>query len=363
MVGLAAFGTMTAMIASGARIAAERTLGWNRQLRITPLSTSAYFRAKVLTGYAMAAISLLALDLAGTTLGVALPAGEWVGMTALILVGLIPFAALGILLGHLLTADSIGPAIGGIDGALSILGGIWFPIPSEGALHVIAQVLPVLLARAGEPGRARGPRLGQARVGRHDRVDDHPVRAGRRRVSARHAARLIRRRSPADEQLRKLVEAHRRSTCVGVDRRVRYQRADQIETPSSLLRRRVIGDPPRSVIGDLDRKTVGLCVGSDADPVDRARMLDRVGDGFVDREDHRVARSHAQVAALEPGLERMAERCQGGKGGVDVQLEATRGTECALVVDAEPPCCRSVQLRGEPPLAGLTLGPDAPRVV
>ena len=142
MVGLAAYGAMTAMISSGARIAAERGLGWNRQLRITPLSIRAYFRAKVLTGYTMAVISLLALDLAGTTLGVTLPAGEWVRMTALILVGLVPFAALGILLGHLLTADSIGPAIGGSTALLSILGGTWFPIPSEGLLHVIAQILP-----------------------------------------------------------------------------------------------------------------------------------------------------------------------------------------------------------------------------
>ena len=34
-------------------------------------------------------------------------------MTALILVGLIPFAAIGILIGHLVTIDSIGPAMGG----------------------------------------------------------------------------------------------------------------------------------------------------------------------------------------------------------------------------------------------------------
>ena len=33
MVGLAAFGTMNAMLARGARIAAERAVGWNRQLR------------------------------------------------------------------------------------------------------------------------------------------------------------------------------------------------------------------------------------------------------------------------------------------------------------------------------------------
>ena len=38
MVGLASFGTMLAMISSGARIAGERQAGWTRQLRITPLS-------------------------------------------------------------------------------------------------------------------------------------------------------------------------------------------------------------------------------------------------------------------------------------------------------------------------------------
>ena len=34
-------------------------------------------------------------------------------MTGLILVGLIPFAGLGIFFGHMLTPDSIGPVMGG----------------------------------------------------------------------------------------------------------------------------------------------------------------------------------------------------------------------------------------------------------
>jgi len=58
MVGLAAFGTMNSVLGAGARIAAERSVGWNRQLRLTPLSPRAYFRAKVLTGYAMAVCTL-----------------------------------------------------------------------------------------------------------------------------------------------------------------------------------------------------------------------------------------------------------------------------------------------------------------
>jgi ABC-2 type transport system permease protein len=74
-------------------------------------------------------------------------------MTLLILVGLIPFAALGILLGHLLTADSIGPAIGGTTALFAFLGGSWFPITGGGFLEHLAKLLPsywvVQASRAG----------------------------------------------------------------------------------------------------------------------------------------------------------------------------------------------------------------------
>jgi ABC-2 type transport system permease protein len=141
MVGLAAFGTMNAMLSGGARIASERSTGWNRQLRITPLPARTYFRAKVVTSYLVALTSLVLLYLCGTALGVRLSAREWLEMTGLMLVGLIPFAALGILLGHLFTADSIGPVIGGGVALLAILGGTWFPITGGVMLH-IAQALP-----------------------------------------------------------------------------------------------------------------------------------------------------------------------------------------------------------------------------
>ncbi|HEY1457090.1 MAG TPA: ABC transporter permease [Solirubrobacteraceae bacterium] len=142
MTGLASFGTMSAMLSSGARIASERAVGWNRQLRISPLRPRAYFRVKVVTAYMMAAISLVALYAAGSALGVSLSAGEWLEMTGLIFVGLIPLAALGITIGHLLTPDSIGPAVGGGISLLAFLGGTWFPLESHGVLHDIGQLLP-----------------------------------------------------------------------------------------------------------------------------------------------------------------------------------------------------------------------------
>ena len=141
MVGLAAFGAMNAMLSVGSRIATERTAGWNRQLRLTPLSSRDYFRAKILTGYMTALTALILLYIAGTALGVRLDAHDWLAMTGLILVGLIPFGALAILFGHLLTSDAIGPAMGGLVAVLAVLGGVWFPLTS-GVLYYIGQALP-----------------------------------------------------------------------------------------------------------------------------------------------------------------------------------------------------------------------------
>ena len=39
-----------------ARASPPSAVGWNRQLRLTPLSTRTYFRTKVLTGYVMALV-------------------------------------------------------------------------------------------------------------------------------------------------------------------------------------------------------------------------------------------------------------------------------------------------------------------
>jgi ABC-2 type transport system permease protein len=142
MVGMIAFGTMGAMLSCGARIAAERAVGWNRQLRISPLSTRSYLRAKVLTAYLMALLSMAALYISGAALGVSMSASHWIEMTLLILICLVPFAALGIAVGHMLTPDSIGPAMGGGIALLAFLGGTWFPIPTHGFLHDIGQALP-----------------------------------------------------------------------------------------------------------------------------------------------------------------------------------------------------------------------------
>ncbi len=135
MTGMVAFGAMIAVISSGARIATERQLGWTRQLRITPLRTSTYFAAKVLSGYLMALVTIVLMYVAGSTLGVRLDARQWAIMTLLLIVGLVPFTLLGILAGHLLKPDSLGPAVGGVTTLFALLSGAWGPL-SQGRYFV-----------------------------------------------------------------------------------------------------------------------------------------------------------------------------------------------------------------------------------
>jgi ABC-2 type transport system permease protein len=142
MIGLAAFGAMNGVMGTGARVAAERVIGWNRQLRLTPLSTRVYFRTRILAAYMTALMTIALLFGSGVTLGVRLSVPTWFEMTGLLLVGLVPFVVLGLVFGHLLNADAIGPAVGGMTALFGLFGGVWFPIADSGLVHDIALVLP-----------------------------------------------------------------------------------------------------------------------------------------------------------------------------------------------------------------------------
>lgn len=153
MISLLAFGGMIAMVSAGARIAAERTIGWNRQLRLTPLSTRNYLRTKVLISYVTAIIAMLLLYAAGIIIGVRMPFDRWLEMSWLVLLALIPFAALGIALGHLLKDDAMGPATGGIVSLFAFLGGTWFPLTGGGLFVDFVKLLPSYwLVQAGHVG-------------------------------------------------------------------------------------------------------------------------------------------------------------------------------------------------------------------
>ena len=157
MTGMTAFGTMMAVVSSGGRIAAERQIGWNRQLRLTPLRPNTYLLTKVLCGYALACLSIAVIGGAGILMGVRLDAGQWLTLVALVMVGLIPFGALGIAIGHLVSVDSLGPLMGGLTSILAMLGGAWGPLASGGFLRQVSEAMPSYwLVQAGKTALGGG---------------------------------------------------------------------------------------------------------------------------------------------------------------------------------------------------------------
>jgi ABC-2 type transport system permease protein len=157
MAGMAAYGAMFAAVVPGAHTAADRSSGWTREMRITPLRPGTYFSAKVVTSYLVAIPTLVLLYLAGTTLGVRLDATQWLKMTGLLLLGLAPFVVLGIIIGHLASSASLTPVVGGTVVLFALLGGGFGDYFTSGVMHTIVRLLPSYwLVQAGKVARGGG---------------------------------------------------------------------------------------------------------------------------------------------------------------------------------------------------------------
>jgi ABC-2 type transport system permease protein len=144
MVNMTAFGALSAALFAGGRVALERSLGWQRQLRLTPLSGSGYLAAKGITGMLLALPSVVLVPLVGAVVeGVSLDAAGWLRVTIGVWLAVIPFALIGLLIGQVGTPDSMQPIMSLTMMTMSMLGGIFIPIDTMPSwLSQVAHVLP-----------------------------------------------------------------------------------------------------------------------------------------------------------------------------------------------------------------------------
>ncbi len=139
MTSMAAYGTLTAAVSSGARIAIERASGWNRQLRLTALAPWSYFLGKVAVAMVLALPAILLVFLAGGLVeGVHLSAAQWTVCFLCSWLGLLPFAALGVVVGYMAGPDAVQAAVPLITLGLSLLGGLWIPV--QAMPHLMADL-------------------------------------------------------------------------------------------------------------------------------------------------------------------------------------------------------------------------------
>ncbi|WP_329136055.1 ABC transporter permease [Streptomyces sp. NBC_01476] len=130
MVGMAAFGALTAVLMGNAeRIAREREKGWVRQLRLTALPGRGYVVAKIASAATVSLPSIVVVLVLGAAVkGVRLDAWQWVGIAFATWAGSLVFAALGVAIGYVATADVARPISMLFYFGLALLGGLWIPI-------------------------------------------------------------------------------------------------------------------------------------------------------------------------------------------------------------------------------------------
>lgn len=113
MISIALYGAVAATATCGAMVSIERASGWSRQLRVTPLSATAYLVIKMLTSLVLAAGAVAAVYLVGAvTNKVSMPADLWVITGLCVWIGSLLFAAFGLLIGYLLPSENVTQVIG-----------------------------------------------------------------------------------------------------------------------------------------------------------------------------------------------------------------------------------------------------------
>jgi ABC-2 type transport system permease protein len=144
MVMMSAFGAISASISVGSRVAIERGIGWNRQLRLTPLPGWGYLAVKAAVAMLVALPALvLVFVVAAAVKGVDLSALTWLRVFLAAWLGVLPFAAIGLLVGMAATPDSAQGMSTVAMLLFSILGGVLIPpsvLPS--VMVSIAKLLP-----------------------------------------------------------------------------------------------------------------------------------------------------------------------------------------------------------------------------
>jgi ABC-2 type transport system permease protein len=145
LVSMAVYSGMgSAMFASGPQLARERQNGWMRQLRISPIGTRGWFAAKLLQAILMIIPGLAALIALALTYGhVHLAAGRLGLLVAVLVLGAIPFCALGLVIGLMFDSQTAQVAQMITLLVLAFLGGIfisWNNLPH--AMQEIGKMLP-----------------------------------------------------------------------------------------------------------------------------------------------------------------------------------------------------------------------------
>lgn len=130
VVGYSAAGVLAAsLFGFGVGVATERGQGWLRLKRVSPMPPLAYFVAKIAMAFLFSSIVVVILSVLGAAVqGVRFGFGDWLTMYGLLMLGVLPFASLGLAFGYLFGPNSAPMILNLIYTPAAFLSGLWIPL-------------------------------------------------------------------------------------------------------------------------------------------------------------------------------------------------------------------------------------------
>ncbi|WP_442596495.1 ABC transporter permease [Neobacillus sp. D3-1R] len=125
----------------GIRKVQESSQGWSKFMRITPLSDTVYFVAQMVGQSLVHVLSIIVIFSAGAIINdVSLTPVQWMESGLWILLGSIPFLALGTVIGTMRKVETASGVSNLIYMMLAIAGGMWMPL----------EVMPIFMQNVGK---------------------------------------------------------------------------------------------------------------------------------------------------------------------------------------------------------------------
>ena len=144
MVSMALYGASLTAASAGTNVAIERSLGWSRQLRLTPLHPTAYVLMKALLAVVLGCVAIAVVNVVALVQGRAeVSAARWLGCAVLTLLCTLVFAALGLFVGYLVPGENAMQFLGPGLALFSFLGNVFIPIDEGTTLYQVAAFTPM----------------------------------------------------------------------------------------------------------------------------------------------------------------------------------------------------------------------------
>jgi len=144
MASMALYGAALTAASGGAMVAMERSLGWSRQLRLTPLSPTAYILMKAVLALVLGAFAIAVVNVVGLVQGKpSMPTWVWLTGGVLTLACTMVFAALGVFVGYLVPGENAMQVLGPGLALFSFLGNVFIPITEGSTMWHVALFTPM----------------------------------------------------------------------------------------------------------------------------------------------------------------------------------------------------------------------------